>query len=383
MPWLLAGALIIGLALAFGRKTDGAARAPTDGAEVLERVASSSTTGRELKSLELSSREDPASVAKATAAAMKAISLARSEADPRYWGRAQAALQRWWAAPDAPEEVVLLRATIRQALHDFDGARSDLERLADPQASLTLATVELVTGRYAAARAACAKLDGRADALIVTVCSAQVDSLTGRAAEARAALEGALASAPSHPQRAWALSVLGEVRERAGDDAAAESAYRDALKLEPVDGYTLTALADLLLELGRGAEVEPLLSSRFSDDNALLRLAVAETKKLGRPGSYAQMLRWRYAASAERGDTVHQREQARFALEVEKNAAKALELALSNWAVQKEPADARVLLDAALAAGKPEAAREAAEHVTKSGMQEPRLLDRVKRLGAP
>jgi len=381
VPWLLAGALIIALALVFGRKTDGAVRVPTDGGEVLERVASSSASGRELKALELAAREEPSSVPTATAAAMKAISLARSEADPRYWGRAQAALQPWWSQAAAPPEVVLLRATIRQALHDFDGARADLQRLEnDPQAALTLATVELVTGRYAAAKAACEKLQGRADALVAAVCSAQVDSLTGRAPEARAALEALLASAPSHPQRAWALSVLGEVSERAGDDAAAEAAYRAALKLEPNDGYTLTALADLLLALNRGSEVEPLLASRFSDDNALLRLAIAEARKLGKPGSYAQMLRWRYQAAAERGDTVHQREQARFQLEVERDAARALELALKNWAVQKEPADARVLLEAALAAGKPAEAKDAAAHVTASGMQEPRLVALVRRV---
>ncbi|MBL8949471.1 MAG: tetratricopeptide repeat protein [Myxococcaceae bacterium] len=381
MPWLIAGVVVIGLAFVFGRKTDGSVRVPTDGAEVLEKVASSSASGRELKGLELAARDDAQSVAKATAAARKAIELARAEADPRYWGRAQAALQPWWGVADAPPEVVLLRATIRQALHDFDGARADLQRLGgDPQAVLTLATVELVTGRYAEAKAACERL--QADALVVAVCGAQADSLTGKAVEARAMLEAALGSMPQHPQAAWALSVLGEVRERSGDDGAAEAAYREALKLDPNDGYTLTALADLLLDLNRGAEVEPLLSSRFSDDNALLRLAVAEVRKNGKPGAYAQMLRWRYQASAERGDTVHQREQARFQLEVERDAAKALELATKNWAVQKEPADARVLLDAALAAGRPEAAREAAKHVLSSHMQEPRLLQRAKKVPA-
>lgn len=379
MRWLLIGAVIVAAALVFGRKSDTSVRKPTDPNEVLEHVASSSASGRELKALEAAARESPRDVARATAASRKAIELARREADPRYWGRAQAALQPWWAEARPPDEVLVLRATIRQAQHDFDGARADLELLDDPQAKLTLATVELVTGRYDSARRACASLDGKADPLVVAVCTAQVDSLTGHAAQARKALEAQLAAAgPSHPQRAWALSVLGEVCERAGDDAAAEAAYREALKLERDDGYTLTALADLLLALNRPAEVEPLLSSRFADDNALLRLAIAETKKLGRPASYAQMLRWRYEASAERGDTVHLREQARFQLEVEKDAAKALELSLKNWAVQKEPADARVLLEAALAAGKPEAARDAARHVLEAGAEEPRIVALAK-----
>lgn len=378
--WLLIGAVIVGAALVFGRKSDGSVRVPTDPNEVLERVASSSASGRELKLLELAARDHPRDVARATAASKKAIELARREADPRYWGRAQAALQPWWAEAQPPDEVLVLRATIRQALHDFDGARADLQLLDDPQAKLTLATVELVTGRYDASLAACRSLEGRADALVVGVCTAQVDSLTGRAASARDAVKAALAQSPGHPQRAWALSVLGELHERAGDDAAAEAAYREALKLEPDDGYTLTALADLLLALNRPAEVEPLLSARFADDNALLRLAIAEKLKLGRPGSYAQMLRWRYAASAERGDTVHRREQARFALEVDADAEKALDLATKNWAVQKEPADTRILLAAALAAQQPEAAREAVKHLRESGAEEPRLVALAKLL---
>ena len=374
MRWLVIGASIVGLALVFGRKSDGSVRVPSDASEVLERVASSSASGRELKALELAAREAPRDVAKATRASRQAIELARREADPRYWGRAQAALQPWWDEAAPPDEVRVLRATIRQALHDFDGARVDLEALDDPQAKLTLATVELVTGRYDASRRACQALDGKVDPLVLTVCTAQVDSLTGRAKPAAASLRQALTAAPSHPQAAWAWSVLGEVAERSGDDPGAEAAYQKALELAPEDGYTLTALADLLLALERPAEVEPLLSARFSDDNALLRLAVAERKRLGRPGTYAQMLRWRYQASAQRGDTVHLREQARFQLEVEQDPAKALELALANWAVQKEPADARVLFSAALAAGQPQAAREAARHVLECGAEEPRLV---------
>lgn len=381
MRWLLIGAVIVAAALVFGRKSPGGLRVPTDPNEVLERVASSSTSGRELKVLETAARESPQDVARATAACKKAIELARRESDPRYWGRAQAALQPWWSEPKPPPEVLVLRATIRQAQHDFDGARSDLELLGDdPQATLTLATVELVTGRYERARAACARLEGKVDALFSTVCRAQVDSLTGQVKAARAAVEQQLASGTGGGQRGWALSVLGELCERAGDDAAAERAYRESLQLEPDDSYTLNALADLLLVLGRPGEVEPLLSARFSDDNSLLRLAIAERQRLGKPGSYAQMLRWRYAASAERGDTVHLREQARFALEVEQDFGKALDLATRNWAVQKEPADARVLLESALAAKQPEGARGAAQFLTEARAEEPRLVAAAKRV---
>ena len=51
-----------------------------------------------------------------------------------------------------------------------------------------------------------------------------------------------------------------------------------------------------------------------------------------------------------RADTVHQREQSRFELRLLHNPKTALALAQQNWDVQKEPADVRVFLEAAVAA---------------------------------
>ena len=45
-----------------------------------------------------------------------------------------------------------------------------------------------------------------------------------------------------------------------------------------------------------------------------------------------------------------QREEARFELEIQGNTSKALALARDNWKVQREPADLRILAEAARAA---------------------------------
>ena len=50
-----------------------------------------------------------------------------------------------------------------------------------------------------------------------------------------------------------------------------------------------------------------------------------------------------------RGDSVHQREQSRFELRLMNNPQRALALAKLNWQIQKEPADARIYLEAAIA----------------------------------
>jgi hypothetical protein len=84
-----------------------------------------------------------------------------------------------------------------------------------------------------------------------------------------------------------------------------------------------------------------------------LLLRYAEALKLSQHAQakdYADQLQQRFASAALRGDRSHEREQARFALHVQNNATAALPLAQENWQTQKEPADLRILLEAAIAA---------------------------------
>ena len=86
------------------------------------------------------------------------IEETRKTGDPRYLGYAQAALAPWWDLPEAPPQVILLRATIKQSVHDFDASLVDLDHVltlqpGNVQARLTPArTVHTVRGEYEAAR---------------------------------------------------------------------------------------------------------------------------------------------------------------------------------------------------------------------------------------
>ena len=84
-------------------------------------------------------------------------------------------------------------------------------------------------------------------------------------------------------------------------------------------------------------------------------------------------MRAAFAAEAERGEPVHRREQARFLLEVEHRPREALAAALADWAVQREPDDALVLVDAARAAGAPQQAEPALQFVRTQGLRDARL----------
>ncbi|HWU91125.1 MAG TPA: hypothetical protein VN253_27855, partial [Kofleriaceae bacterium] len=122
----------------------------------------------------------------------------RTLSDPRFLGRAQATLAPWWSLAEPPPEVLLLRATIRQSLHDFDGAKADLDRAvavtpADAQAHLTRAVVATITADYARARESCAAVRRLASALVAATCEAPLDAIAGKADEAYARLGQVLA----------------------------------------------------------------------------------------------------------------------------------------------------------------------------------------------
>jgi hypothetical protein len=89
-----------------------------------------------------------------------------------------------------------------------------------------------------------------------------------------------------------------------------------------------------------------------------LRLAIAE-QALGLSSfrDHVSTLTARFVASRDRGSNVHTREEARFTLVLLDKAQQALLLAQENWKVQREPADARILLESALAARDRTAAR--------------------------
>lgn len=365
----LGGAVAI-LALLFGRAphtSASAPRIPSDLGEVLESRPFAATDGRsrEIAALRRSLTTTPADLPRAVRLARLDIGLARERSDPRYLGHAQAALAPWWSEAAPPVDVLVLRATILQSLHDFDAALRDLDRAvaiapAHVQAWLTRAVVLGVRGRHAEATESCRHLVSLTSELVVTVCQTSIDSVTGHAAEAFARLTAVLARSPSLPsdEEAWARSSLAEYAARAGRLDDAEALFRRTLELDAEDAYARAALADLLLDRGKPKDALVVVRGREVNDTLLLRIAIAE-KRLASPEaeSHLAALTARFEASRLRGDVVHRREEARYWLQLKGDATRALTLALANWDVQKEPADLRILLEAALAA---KAAKDAA-----------------------
>jgi thioredoxin-like negative regulator of GroEL len=341
---------------------------PASDQEILERLPyrAADPAQRELRRLGEALRSTPNDVSLAADLARRYIEQGRATSDPRYYGYARAALGTWWNDADAPTEILVLRATLNQNQHRFDTALTDLDRVLkrEPkhgQARLTKAVVLQVRGELDAAQRECRALASSAEAIVTATCIAAVQSLNGQLKPAFQRLSLLVEQLPgqSAAMRGWVLSYLADMATRLGETKAAELYFLEALKAEGDDAFLLAAYADLLLDQQKAAQVVTLLKGRERADGLLLRLALAQRASGAAVWTNSRdLLAARFAAAQLRNDRVHLREEARFMLHLMDRPAAALPIALANWAIQKEPADARLVLETARAAQQPASAKE-------------------------
>ena len=357
---------------------------PESDGQLLERLpfAASDPKMRALRALHEELKKQPENLPLALRVARGYLELGRATGDPRYGGYAQASLAPWWELSSPPPGVLILRATFLQRVHRFDDALADLARLlgADPrdaQARLMRATVLQVVGEFDAAREECLALRRLTNEFVWVACLDNVNAATGKLHEGYEQLRATLDRIPSAQSqiRSWVLTSLGEMAARAGLTQDAEAYFRQALAIDATDTYLLAAFADFLLDQDRSLEVDELLRDWTRQDPLLLRYALALQAQHAPelPGRIEQ-LRDRFEAAHLRGDRVHLREEARFTLHLMNDPNTALALARENWSVQKEPADIRVLLEAAVAAHSKAEGAMARDWLSKTGFEDVGLL---------
>ena len=338
------------------------------------------TLDSDFRRLRAKLRATPADLPLATTVAQRAIEISRRDGDPRFLGYAQAALAPWWSQASPPVPVRLLKAILLQSTHAFGAALAELDvvLLAAPgnaQAWLIRATILQVQGDYAGAASACERLRALAAAstLYADVCLAELTGLTGNVATSRAQLAALASAGAGAPPVGWLAIVQAEMAERAGDDPAADQYYRAALA-NSGDAYVKAAYADFLLDQKRSREVMTLLEREQRADALLLRLALAYRQENDpRLAALTTTLQSRFDAARLRGDTAHQREEARFTLQLLGRPDEALSIATRNWSVQKESADARILLESARAAGKDASANPVRDFIRSNRIEDRRL----------
>jgi tetratricopeptide (TPR) repeat protein len=353
---------------------------PADDNEVLETLPRELLSSRdELTSLRRQLANDPKNTELAAIVATRYLQLSKRESDPRFNGYAQAAIRPWWDDVRPPTEVLRLRAKLKERDHRYDDALADLRLLLegqprDVQAWIELANIYWVQGKYAEARAACDNLSKFADPIETTICRVPILAVTGKAEEAYASLREIVPTVserwPSAMQ--WILTMQAEIAQSLGQHDKAEAHYRAGLAKNPYDFYLLRAYADLLLDRGRNEEVLPLLREHTVDTGILLLAAIAAH----RSGQESLAAEWRTQLASRfeetrlRGDLPHGKFEARYELELVNDPQQALAVAAANWRLQKAPRDTRNVLEAAIAAKEPAAARAALEFLKEHGTQD-------------
>ena len=305
--------------------------------------------------LQTGSTTDPAAAAQL---AKEFIDLGRTQNDERYFGYASAALQPFSNLPTAPLEIAVLRADIAQHQHRFTDAQkildAVLQRDADhARARLMRAQLLMTLGQPQLAQQDCRQLLRLQQTFAATICIAQASSLTGKLASSYAVVSMLLQRSvgDDSAQYAWALGIAGDMAERKGDLPAAEVWLQQALELSPTDLVSRLQLCDVLLQQQAYQRVLSLLAAAPPSEPVLLRRALAAQQD--KHTASAALAAWQAATtqSAQLGISLHLRELARGELQLLGKPQQALATALRNWAVQREPADARILAQAARAAG--------------------------------
>lgn len=322
------------------------------------------------------------------------IQYARDESDPAYYRKANAVIKPWVKRPkipgvrkkDIPNELRLVRATLAQHDHEYAAATEDLlfivrQQPKNIQSWLTLSTIQLVQGDYQKAEASCSVLGRIASRWLSALCYSQLYALTGSAERGYTLQQSLLTQlAPEQTElRLWVIGLLAENAMRRGLIKQAEQHFKAGLELKDNDTYILRTFSEFLLAQNRSQEVVELLKEHQTEDQLLLRLALAfkaqgDTDELGR---VAALLEQRFADAIAVHGHAHDRDAALFLLEFKpdnaKNKAQVLQLALANWETQKEPDDALLLLRAALNSQQPSAVTVVHDWVEKNKLEDRRL----------
>jgi len=355
---------------------------PTSSEVVLERLPSATDTRvRRFDALRRQLGLAPRDMQRALQLANAYLDYGRSTGDARFLGRSLAVIEPWMQESPVPVPILLVHASILQSRHIFQASRAELGAVLareprNAQAWLTLATVEMVQADYGAANAACVQLAATAGDLLGIMCTAQLRSLNGRAQQALALLSLIEYPGERVPRtiKSYIEGLMADAAVRLGRNTEAERHFKAALQWSPGDNFLLADYADFLLDQHRPRDVAVLLADYTQSDTSFLRLVFAEAAMQdGRASQDISAMEARFNAMAVRGSEVYQREHAMFVLRIEHDPARALKIAEENWKVQRSPPDMRIYLEAALAAGQPQAAAPVLALVTRIHLQDPAI----------
>jgi len=125
----LVAVLCVTIVLLGGAHTHASSVNPVRDDEVIEVLPATSRGRAEIRQLRRMLAADARDARSAVQLSRLYLDQAHTHGDPRFVGQAMALLGAWPRASDVPDEVLLMRATLQQFLHDFDSSAANLEQL--------------------------------------------------------------------------------------------------------------------------------------------------------------------------------------------------------------------------------------------------------------
>lgn len=351
-----------------------------------------------LRALDQAWRAQPQNLPTALAYARAVFTLGLTEGDLRWYGSAKAALKPWWTVADLPAEAYFLRGLVKQGFHDFQDGLQDINRAI----ALEPARAEFWSWRFALhlllADMSAAQKDIEEMGRLLGAEEAQVYRAvllyrTGQPLPAVAMLSRALRSASYQDAASqdWLGFHLGEAQRVAGQPAKALAVWGQRLKASPQSHLIRLSLADLLNQQGQYREAKTIAMAATSSNapnspatltDALLMQAVLASRGLKDPdeGRLASQLEARLQSQALRQEALIERPKLIYQIAYGRDLKAGLALSIDNWQLQKEPPDALLFVQAALALGQARAAEPVVKWAEKTGYTDPQLTPMLAQL---
>lgn len=351
-----------------------------------------------LRALDQAWRAQPQNLPTALAYARAVFTLGLTEGDLRWYGSAKAALKPWWTVADLPAEAYFLRGLVKQGFHDFQDGLQDINRAI----ALEPARAEFWSWRFAlhllladmsAAQKDIEEMGRLLGAEEADVYRAVLLYRTGQPLPAVDMLSRALRSASYQDAASqdWLGFHLGEANRVAGQPARALDVWSQRLKASPQSHLIRLSLADLLNQQGQYREAKTIAMAATSSNapnspatltDALLMQAVLASRGLKDPdeGRLASQLEARLQSQALRQEALIERPKLIYQIAYGRDLKAGLALSIDNWQLQKEPPDALLFVQAALALGQARAAEPVVKWAEKTGYTDPQLTPMLAQL---
>jgi len=367
---------------------------PSDSAVLLHSSALAGGRHASLRTLDRAWRAQPQDLDVALAYARAVFNLGLREGDLRWFGSARAALAPWWQATDLPAEGHFLRGLVKQGFHDFDAGLKDLERAIALEPRRTefwswRFALRLLQADMAGARRDAEEMAGLFGSAEADVYRAILAYRTGQPLAAIKMLRQAIRSASNQDASSqdWLSFHLGEAHRVAGHPDQAVAVWEERLKAGGQSHLIRLSLAELLNQQGRhllAKSVAMNQSDMGSLTDALLMQALLASRVLkdGDEARLARQMDARLKSQALRQESLIERPKLIYQIAYGQDIATGLALSIENWRLQKEPPDAILFVQAALALGQARAAEPVVEWAEKTGYTDPQLATLMQQLKA-